>query len=108
MTLAELRLAFESEFDETGDPSFWYGEARKGTKLPYIVANDNGSDNFEADNIVFKPKQGVYLELYTVQKDEALETRIETVLDNLEIPWSKSETRDEDQNFFLNIYQFYR
>ena len=108
MTLAELRIAFESEFDETGDPTYWYGKADKGTKLPYIVANDNGSDNFEADNIVYKGKQGVYLELYTVQKNEALETRIEELLASLEIPWSKSETKDEDQNFVLMIYQFYR
>ena len=87
MTLAELKTAFESEFDETGDPTYWYGEA---------------------DNIVYKGKQGVYLELYTVQKNEALETRIEELLASLEIPWSKSETKDEDQNFVLMIYQFYR
>lgn len=106
MTLAELKAAFDEKF--RGNPSYHYGRAPKGTKLPYLVANDNGSDNFEADNIVYKPKQGVSLELYTVSKNEALEAQIEGLLNDLEIIWSKQETQDEDQNFFLNIYEFYR
>lgn len=106
MTLAELKTAFENKF--RGNPSYHYGKAPKGTKLPYLVANDNGSDNFEADNIVYQPKQGVSLELYTTSKNVALEEQIEELLNSLEIVWSKSETRDEDQNFYLNTYEFYR
>lgn len=107
MTLAELKTAFITEFP-TGSPSYHYGKVPNGTKLPYVVATDNGSDNFAADNIVYKAKQGVSLELYTRAKDEALEEKIEALLDSLEIYWEKSETRDEEQNFYLNIYTFYR
>lgn len=106
MTLSELRTAFVNEFGNK--PSYHYGKAPNGTKLPYIVANDNGSDNFEADNIVYKAKQGVNINLYSAKKDEALETRIEALLESLELVWSKTEAIDEDQNFVLNTYSFYR
>lgn len=106
MTLAQLKAAFVEEFE--GTPSYHYGTAPNGTKLPYIVVNDNGSDNFTADNIVYKPKQGVALNLYTTKKNEALEARIEALLEKLELVWSKSEAIDEDENFVLNTYTFYR
>lgn len=107
MTLAELRTAFIGEFDK-GSPSYHYGSAPNGTKLPYVVVNDNGSNNFAADGIVYQPMQGVALNLYTLKKDEALETRIEALLETLGIVWSKNEAIDEDQNFVLNTYTFYR
>lgn len=107
MTLAELKTAFADKFP-SGSPSYHYGTAPNGTKLPYVVVNDNGSNNFAADGIVYQPIQGVALNLYTLKKDEALETRIETLLGTLGIVWSKNEAIDEDQNFVLNTYTFYR
>lgn len=107
MTLAELKTAFVNKFP-SGSPSYHYGTAPNGTKLPYVVVNDGGSDNFEADNIVYQPIQGVVLNLYTLKKNESLEANIESLLGELEIVWSKSEATDEDQNFVLNTYTFNR
>lgn len=103
LSLKELKGAFETaKFD------YYYGEAKRGAKCPYLVATDNGSDNFAADNRVYTPKQGVALNLYCVKKSETTEASVEAVLDSLDIYWEKSEANDEDGNFYLTIYTFYR
>lgn len=104
ISLAQLKTKIETDVKVP----YFYGRALNGTKLPYVVAIDNGSSNFEADNKVFYPVQGIQLELYTVSKDETLEASIESVLNDLELPYEKIESVDEDENFFLNTYTFTR
>lgn len=101
ITLAELKTAFK-------DFTYFYGSAPIGTALPYLVATNNGSNNFTADNKVFSPLEGIQLEFYSVSKDETKEGTIEGILDGLDIPYEKQEAFDEDQSFYLTIYTFWR
>lgn len=101
ITLADLKTAF-------ADYRYYYGSAPIGTKLPYLVAQSTDTENFSADNKVFSKKSEMVLEFYTKSKNESQEEGIETILDSLGLFWDKVETRDEDGEFFLIIYSFWR
>lgn len=99
--LKELKTAFK-------DYAYYYGTAPIGTKLPYLVANGTGSENFFADCKVYEKKFGLQLEYYSNTKSETNEAAIETILDSLGLLWDKTESYDEDQTFFLTTYTFWR
>jgi hypothetical protein len=101
ITLQDIKYAFRSF-------SYYYGSAPIGTKLPYIVGQTSGSDNFAADGKVYARKDEFTLECYFAKKDESGEESIEAVLDGLGVFWNKSETRDDDESFYLIIYSFWR
>lgn len=88
--------------------TYAYGYAPIGTKLPYIVATDNGSNNFCADGKVYEPMQSLNLNFYSQQKSETSESEIEGILNGLGVNWTKDEAYDEDGSFFLTIYSFWR
>ena len=100
-TLAEIKVAFK-------DFRYFYGTAPIGTKLPYLVGNDNQSDNFSADSKVYSKLNNFRLEFYSLKKDEAKEEDIETILDSLGLFYDKTESFDEDQTFYLITYTFWR
>lgn len=101
ISLSDLKKAFKGY-------RYYYGSAPIGTKLPYLVANGTESDNFFADSRVFKTKFGIQLEFYSQTKSETQEEEIETILDDLGVLWDKNESYDEDQNFYLISYTFWR
>ena len=101
IALSDIKTAFASY-------SYYYGSAPIGTTLPYLVAQQTSSENFAADNKVFSNKYELTLEYYTTKKDEDAESAIETILDSLGVFWDKTESRDEDQEFFLITYSFWR
>lgn len=101
ISLTELKTAFH-------DYSYFYGSAPIGTALPYIVATSPSTENFSADSKVYSKKYECQLECYFKKKSETNEAGIETILDSLKVFWNKTETFDEDQNFYLVIYSFWR
>lgn len=82
--------------------------AKIGTKLPYLVALFGVSSNLEADNHVYSAQQGVTLELYTKLKDETSEGLVEKTLNDADLPWSKDEAYDDDQQFYVVYYYITR
>lgn len=101
VSLEAIKTAFS-------DYRFYYGTAKKGAKLPYLVANGTGSENFFADSKVFEKKFGLQLEYYSTTKSETNEAAVETILDSLGLLWDKTESYDEDQTFYLITYTFWR
>lgn len=101
IALSDLKTAFASY-------SYFYGSAPIGTSLPYLVAQQTGSDNFAADNKVYSNKYELTLEYYTTKKDEDAEESIEAILDSLGVFWDKTEAHDDDQEFYLITYSFWR
>lgn len=101
IALSDIKTAFASY-------SYYYGSAPIGTTLPYLVAQQTSSENFAADDKVYSNKYELTLEYYTTKKDEDAESAIETILDSLGAFWDKTESRDEDQEFFLITYSFWR
>jgi len=72
---------------------------------PFIVYFETNSNNFKADNKVYKKIQGVQVELYTKTKSETAETNLETILDNHEIAYDKVETYINDEKIYLVTYE---
>ena len=72
--------------------------------LPFIVYMEEGSDNFGADNIVYKAINNVRIELYTENKDTTSESAIENMLTSNTIYWEKDETYIDDERCYEIIY----
>jgi len=104
MTLAELNTALKSitGFDKKVVYRAWpVGQA---PALPYICYLVQESDNFGADNIVYKAINRVDIELYSKNKDTTSEGLIEALLASLSIYWEKNETYLDDEMCYEIIY----
>ena len=73
---------------------------------PFICYLLPGSDNFSADGKVYLHISMVHLEVYTDKKDPDLEERVESVLDQFEIYYNKSEVWIEDEKLYEVLYSF--
>jgi hypothetical protein len=105
MTLAELKKIL----DATGYPvAYSHFTATENNPIPappYITYLVVYSSNFMADNKVYKKISNIQIELYTTKKDLVAESKLETVLDNNEIPYDSTETFIESENLFQKIYE---
>lgn len=104
MTLTELYTALSgiTGFEHKVVYRAWpVGEA---PALPFICYLVEGSDNFGADNIVYKAINRVRIELYSENKDTTSESAIEALLDSLSIYWEKDETYIDDERCYEIIY----
>ena len=72
---------------------------------PFIVYFYDGNDDMFADNVNYQTIAGLRIELYTTNKDFALEAAVESVLKNNEIAYSKDEIFIEDQNVNEIVYE---
>lgn len=59
---------------------------------PFIVYFFEDSDNFGADNKVYKEINNFVVELYTDKKDRVNENKIQTLFNENDIFWDKTET----------------
>lgn len=72
---------------------------------PFICWLIPDSNNFAADGKVYFQSDRVYIELYTDLKDFELEKKVETVLDQKEIFWEKSEEYIESEKMYEVLYE---
>ena len=89
MTPAEI----EEMLKEAGVPFRYHHFTQKEMKdipLPIIVWNVPGSDNFFADGQVYSKIVQLDIELYTDDKDWALEEKLENILDSHGIAWQQT------------------
>jgi hypothetical protein len=104
MTLTELYTALTgiTGFQKKVVYRAWpVGEA---PALPFICYLVEGSDNFGADDRVYKDILRVRIELYSENKDTTSESAIESLLDSLYIYWEKDETYIDDERCYEIIY----
>ena len=99
MTLESLKSLIES----TKIPT-WYGIVPDDQELPYIKLYQTNTDNFKADNKVYKKVRAIEIELYTERKNTVLEDAIESVLNDNSIPWESDEQYDDSETFFMQVY----
>jgi hypothetical protein len=72
---------------------------------PFIVFINTRSSNFKADNKVHYNIENVQVELYTDKKDLIAEGKIQTALNDAEIPYETTETYIESEQLFQKIYE---
>ncbi len=71
---------------------------------PFITYLATYSSDFQADNRNYKKIRNFQVELYTSKKDLAAEKLLEDLLDELELPYTESETYLESESLYQRIY----
>lgn len=73
--------------------------------MPYGVYFDDSTDNFEADNIAYAVIRRFNIELYTRQRDPALEGHLEGILDGAELYWDKDSVYVDSLRAYKTTYE---
>ena len=82
-----------------------YSHFKEEQTTPFITYRETMTDNFKADNHVYKKIPLVDVELYTDKKDLTAESKLETLFDQHEIAWNSTETFIESEKIFQRIYE---
>jgi len=72
---------------------------------PFIVYLIEGSNNFFADNITYRKITNVQIELYTVKKELAVEAKLESLLDQNELPYETTELLIKSEGLYQKTYE---
>lgn len=72
---------------------------------PFCVYLTSGSNNFAADGKVYHKIKQLDIELYTDQKDPAMEEKLEAALDASEIFYEKTEAYIESERLYEVLYE---
>lgn len=72
---------------------------------PFVVFLYPNSRNFAADGKVYFKARHLNIELYTDKKDVGLEEKVETVLDDSDIFYEKSEVWIESEKLYEVLYE---
>ncbi len=92
--------------DQTGLSHTYYSWPEKeAPALPYLLWYFPSSDNFAADDKVYKHIETLNLELYTKTKSFATEAAVEAVLDAWNLVWSREESYIESEQMYQVFYQ---
>lgn len=77
----------------------------KAPALPYLLWYFPSSDNFSADDQVYKRIEQLNIELYTQTKDFDTEQVVEAVLDAWNMVWERTEVYIESEHMYQVLYQ---
>lgn len=105
MTLADLFTLLNSTATFENKVAYRAFPVGNAPDLPYICILATNTDNFNADNKVYKVIQGVDVELYTENKEPDTEAALEAVLDGADIPWDKFEEFLDSENCYQITYE---
>ena len=101
MKLEELRQRCEN-----AGFKYAYGQFKKATEPPHLVAISTGTDNFMADNKVYSKDTPIQLDYTYLVKDLAMQNKIENEILG-DIAWNKSdETYLTDEEVWQVSYFF--
>ena len=73
---------------------------KQAPQLPYLVWYLPSSDNFAADDKVYKHIETLHVELYTETKDFATEQAVEAVLDANGMVWERQESYIDEEHMY--------
>lgn len=105
MTLSDLYNLLNSIEAFTGKVAYRAFPEGHAPALPYICYLATQTNNFKADNKVYKVVQGVDVELYTRTKDLTAEETLETAFNDNDIVWEKYEDYIEDDKVYQITYE---
>ena len=72
---------------------------------PFICFLYSGSNDVAADNVNYQKIRPLTIELYTDNKDFGVEQFVETVLNNADLYYSRSEVYIDSERMYEVIYQ---
>lgn len=101
MTLEELKIGCEN-----AGFKYAYGQFKKTTEPPHLVAISTGTDNFMADNKVYLKKVPIQLDYTYIYKNVEEQNKIENEILG-DIAWNKTdETYLSDEDVWQVSYFF--
>lgn len=101
MTLQDLK-----QRSEKAGFKYAYGQFKRATEPPHLVAIATGTDNFMADNKVYLKNTPIKLDYTYLEKDLDMENKIENEILG-DIAWNKSdETYLTDEEVWQVSYFF--
>lgn len=80
-----------------------FGEG-SGQQPPFITFYYQGDNDFIADNINYQAIRPLTIELYTDNKDFALEAAVESVLTANDLAFSRTETFIDSEQMYMVTY----
>lgn len=83
-----------------------YDHADKGTKVPFMVFTYDESNNVAADNIVYVRGLMFLAVLYLNKRDKTIEGEVEQLLNDNELPWTKTIEFLDDSEVYAITYTF--
>ena len=102
MTYKEIAIMIS----EVGVPTAYYQFPEgTGQQPPFICFYYSENDGFFADNITYAKRERLVIELYTANKDFALEAALEGVLTGREIPFARYESYIDSEKLFMQTYE---
>ncbi len=103
MTLDELYNALDAAFP--GKVAYRAFPKDDVPEMPYVIINEQRTDNFAADNGVYHKIKVVDVELYTKTKSPATEQTLEDALDQAQIFYNATDLYLDDERCFERIYE---
>lgn len=89
---------------ETGIP-WTYHHWEKPPLPPYGVFLDTSNDPFFADNKTYADARAVRLEVYTLERDPALDAKVAAVLTTAELPFESDYLYIETENLYESTFE---
>lgn len=78
----------------------------KNVRPPFIAYREIATDTFKADSVTYYRPYEFEIELVTEKKDVTLQTQIESLLTNNNIPYDVyDEVWDEEEKIYHNFYE---
>ena len=106
MKYTEVKAMLDTIKTTYGVPFTYYSFPEKeAPELPYLVFYYPSSSNFAASDGVYQKVEALTIELYTENKDFALEANVESVLESYGIVWDKSEDYIQNEHMFMITYE---
>ena len=101
MTYAEISQMISA----VGIPyAYHHFEEGSGQQPPFITFYYQGDNDFIADNINYQAVRPLTLELYTDNKDFALEAAVESVLTANDLSFSRTEVFIDSEQMYMVTY----
>ncbi|MNW36743.1 hypothetical protein D3C74_137610 [compost metagenome] len=105
MTLNELKTLLKATGYPVAYLQFKATPNNPAPKPPFITYIVDSSSNFFADNVTYSKASNVSIELYTNTKDLNAESKLESLLDEIEIPYDSYETYIDSEDLYQKIYE---
>ena len=102
MTLPELKKKLESL-----DLPIAYRQWAVGQEpeLPYLIYYADEDIGFFADDEVYSERYAVTIEVYSQQKDLALESQVKELLNTNNLPYTNYESFLDTENMYMKAYE---
>ncbi|MBR6353562.1 MAG: hypothetical protein IKS25_05485 [Oscillospiraceae bacterium] len=85
--------------------AYYQFTAKTAQPCPFLCFYFSDSDDFEADNTIYQKIRPLIIELYTDDKDFALEAQIETALAAAGLVYSRSEVYVGSERMYQITYE---